>query len=89
MTASQPEDHGPAFQHALRGDLAKQMDLAVLPMAAFPSPAQQLLDQGSSSDVHEVSIQLSVPVRRQSLHLLAWLCMMVGRASFSPAARVQ
>ena len=54
MTASRPEEHGAAFQHALRGDLAKQMDLAVLPMPAFPSAAQQLPDQGAGAQVREV-----------------------------------
>ena len=54
MTASHPEEHGAAFQHALRGDLAKQMDLAVLPMPAFPSAAQQLPDLGASAQVREV-----------------------------------
>ena len=54
MTASHPEEHGAAFQHALRGDLAKQLDLAVLPMPAFPSTAQQLPDHGASSEVREV-----------------------------------
>lgn len=54
MTAAKPEEQGLAFGHALRGDMAKALDVAVLPMAGFPTPTQALADGRAASGVHEV-----------------------------------
>ena len=54
MVAAKPEGLRDALGHALRGDVAKALDLAVLPTAAFPSPAQALPDGAASAEVHEV-----------------------------------
>ena len=45
----------PALAKALRGDLSKAMDLAILPMAAFPSGSQILVTDGPQNELHEVS----------------------------------
>ena len=72
MTAARPEEEGEAFAHALRGDVAKALDLAVLPMPPFPTPAQALPDGGAGPGVHEVSFWMALCV--QLVHMKGSLC---------------
>ena len=47
----------PAFAKALRGELSKAMDMAIMPMAAFPSSRQiQLSDAIEASDIKTVRL---------------------------------